>query len=263
MAIVVGIGLLSYSGFYAIGFILAGSDKSEFEVTAPQFNDVVNITGASVDHPAPSLASLYPLNVTLPKYWSKHQESEDAPLAPIGIPDGFTLLTEKDSLNSSLISESEVTRIQIPAIYLDSSVSALKLLDIGNSQQYETPDNTVGFIPETSLPGQEGAGWYFGHLESYGHNEGSVFRNLPKVSELIKHDPVDIILTTEEAEYIYRVEQTLQMSAKELSLKQNANDNSITLVTCWPPKIYTERVLVSASMIAVKYHNNIGLSATQ
>jgi sortase (surface protein transpeptidase) len=94
-------------------------------------------------------------------------------------------------------------------------------------------------------------GWYFGHLESFGTGEGSVFNNLPDVVELIRHDPVDIFIETDDAEYMYRVTATSQLHEDDLALTASSY-SQVTLCTCWPPKVYDRRVLVTAELVAVK-----------
>ncbi len=174
-----------------------------------------------------------------------------SPLVPTVPPAVIPSPRDIVSPNENTIDLQDATRIRIPAIGLDSSVSTLNLIDLGDAQQYETPKNTVGFIPETSPPGGGGSGWYFGHLESFGHDEGSVFRNLPNIAEMIKKDPVDIFVTTEDGEFLYRVTRTTQVSAEDLALVDYGPD-TITLCTCWPPKVYSERILVTAELIAFK-----------
>ncbi|GIT17350.1 MAG: hypothetical protein CM1200mP39_01560 [Dehalococcoidia bacterium] len=69
---------------------------------------------------------------------------------------------------------------------------------------------------------------------------------------LIKEDPVDIYLQTNDAEFIYRVTTTSQMHEEDLQLT-TSNDAQITLVTCWPPRIYDQRIIVNATLIAYRY----------
>ena len=144
------------------------------------------------------------------------------------------------------------TVIRIPSINVDATVVDLGIIDVANERSYETPDNTVGHIPETPDPGQQGKGWFFGHLESFTTGEGNIFRHLPEVTDLIKEDPVDIYLQTNDAEFIYRVTTTSQMHEEDLHLT-NSNDAQITLVTCWPPRIYDQRIIVNATLIAYRY----------
>ena len=67
----------------------------------------------------------------------------------------------------------------------------------------------------------------------------------------IKHDPVDVFIETEDAEYVYRVTNTSQIHESELHLS-SADDAQITLVTCWPPRVYDQRILVAATLIAYR-----------
>ncbi|NQW19902.1 MAG: sortase [Chloroflexi bacterium] len=195
-------------------------------------------------------ASLYPGDFLNPKYWSEPEWAGSDPFGGPSIPDEFIPVLSTD-LFRDFDPTVSATRIKIPAINVDSTVTDLEIVDLGNQKSYETPDNTVGHIPETSLPGQQGSGWFFAHLESFAAREGNIFRHLPEITELIKQDPVDVYLETPLAEYIYRVTSTNQIHQSELLLS-NSSDAQITLVTCWPPRVYDQRVLVNATLIAYR-----------
>ena len=141
--------------------------------------------------------------------------------------------------------------MRIAAIGLDSPVSPLRILHLDDAREYETPKNMVGFIPETAPPGNASSGWYFGHLQSVLLGEGSVFHSLPEVADLVREDPVDIILDTTKAEYLYRVTSIREIRQSDMVIS-DAKTASITLVTCWPPRIYDHRILVNAELIAVR-----------
>ncbi len=255
LGIVAGIGILSAASYYTYLRITAGDDRESFVSQVPDKDVVLGVLapkGESDSLPSPSLAIFYPAQSVNPKYWASHDTIKDGPFGAPGLPEGFKPIEAKDLQDIlDIASEQVVLRMRIPVIHLDTPVSDLELLDLGDSAQYETPDNVVGFIPETDRPGEGGTGWYFGHLESFGHNEGSVFRGIPNIVDMIKNDPVDVFLSTEDAEYIYRVTQTNQVSAEDLALFESGPE-TITLCTCWPPKVYTERVLITAQLIAIK-----------
>ena len=256
-AIAAGGLAISFAATYTYWKLQSGSDVDRFNVTIST-DALDELTGVSKAPPANSqgsslvstFASLYPGGSLNPRYWSDPEWAGTIPFGAPGIPAGFTPVSSRDPVAATAAGASPI-RIRIPAIQLDSNVAALALLDVGDQAGYQTPDNTVGHIPETVNPGQLDNGWYFGHLESFGTGEGSVFGKLPEISELLRHDPVDIFIETDDSEYMYRVTSTRQVPQDELELSSTAY-SEVTLVTCWPPKVYDQRLLVKAELIAVR-----------
>ena len=227
--------------------------RSEAAESRPDDTGLSGVGPAGVDAPVVDvldLASVYPANLTNPKYWVEPYWAGAAPFGGPSLPDGFEPVSSRDR-NVAQVAGSNAVRIQIPAVGLDSSVAELGLVNIGDQLSYETPDNTVGHIPETANPGQMAQGWYFGHLRSVLQGEGNVFRRLPNIADLIRQDPVDVVLVTEDAEYLYRVIATEQVHQDDLTITDSPNSR-IILVTCWPPNVYDRRILVHAELIAVK-----------
>lgn len=146
---------------------------------------------------------------------------------------------------------SEARRIRIPAIGVDSAVEDLKVVFLGDSAAWATPDKIVGHIPTTARPGSEGQGWYFGHLESPVRGEGNVFRRLPEIPVLAKDNPVYVFLETDSHDYVYRVYNTEVVTQQDLRVS-NSNQRDITLVACIPRFYYDHRLLVTASLVGVK-----------
>lgn len=268
LAAIVGIGLISVSGVYLYLRSQSGSDSAEYTYTIPDESrdshlgisiepePVSPVTGEEpipLELKAPDVArfaDLYPGDQLNPKYWAEPEWAGSDPYGGPTIPDEFTPVLSTDLFREFDPTENAVN-IRIPAINVDSTVAELGIIDLGDQRAYETPDNTVGHIPETSLPGQQGSGWFFAHLESFAAREGNIFRHLPEIADLIKQDPVDVYLETPEAEFIYRVTGTSQVHESDLHLT-SADDAQITLVTCWPPRVYDQRVLVDATLIAYR-----------
>lgn len=265
---VVGVLLIVASGIYFYSRSQSGSDAVEYTYSVPD-EDLDSHLGKSIS-PAPEspttgeapiplelkapdvaqFASLYPGDQLNPKYWSEPEWAGSDPFGGPTIPDDFVAVLSTD-LFRDFDPTADATRIRIPAINVDSTVTELEIVDLGSQQAYQTPDNTVGHIPETSAPGQQGSGWFFAHLESFVAREGNIFRHLPEITEMIKQDPVDVYLETPDAEFIYRVTGTSQVHQDDLHLT-SAEDAQITLVTCWPPRVYDQRVLVDATLIAYR-----------
>ena len=264
----IGVVLIVVAGVYMYSRLRSGSDASEFTYTMDEGErdsylgrtvEQVLVSPVSGETPIPlelsspevaQFASLYPGDQLNPKYWSEPEWAGSDPFGVPTIPDEFIPVLSTDIFRD-FDPSADATRIRIPSIKLDSTVAELGIISLDEQASYQTPDNTVGHIPETSSPGQQGSGWFFGHLESFVQGEGSIFRHLPEITELIKNDPVDVFVETEDAEYVYRVTSTSQLHESELHLS-SADDAQITLVTCWPPRVYDYRILVAATLIAYR-----------
>ena len=156
-------------------------------------------------------------------------------------------------------------KITIPAISVDSEVTSLQILDLGNSLEYETPKNLVGHIPETHNPGEEGTAWFFGHLESPVAGEGHVFRNLPDIPAMLRRgEEVYAVVESSSGSFLYQITESLVLGANDLSLSyadiQQTNpeytglDSSgaiLHLVTCVPRLVYDHRLVVSGQLVGV------------
>jgi sortase (surface protein transpeptidase) len=252
-----GLLLLSVVAVYIYLDLRSGSDAGEFNVSISP-DDLPPLLGQTAPPPESplsdtefaALAGLYPGDRVNPKFWDTPQFAGSTPFGGAGIPEGFEPVDSELAL-AGYDPLTMAAAMRIPAINLSSSVKPLEILDLGDSTAYQTPDNTVGFIPETGAPANFSTGWYFGHLEGFVSGEGSVFRRLPEIAQLIREDPVDIFLATAEAEYMYRVTSTYQVSQDDLALYNNER-NDVVLVTCWPTRIYDQRVVVTAELIAVR-----------
>ena len=228
----------------AITQVAAPSDPRPQPKSQPAETEVVPF-------PVSSYASVSPGFQIHPKYWDQPMWAGTDVRQDLGLPEGYRLVPASDS-SVPLGSGARAQRIRIPAIGLDSEVTELRILDLGDSRAYETPKHVVGHIPVTSNPGQVGNGWFFGHLESPIKGEGDVFRKLPKIPEHLRNgDPVYVSLTSDEGEYLYQVASTRVVHEDDLSL-YGSDDASITLVSCVPRLVYDHRLLVTAKLVGIK-----------
>lgn len=248
-AVLGGVAFLMFAGLYTYWRIQSGSDEDDFTIPRNDSHFEV-VQRGELTGPASAYVSLYPGDGINPRYWDSPRSAGPEPFGAPGIPAGFVPVSSRDPI-AALAAGNPATRIRIPAIDLDSFVSELALLDLGDQSAYQTPNNTVGHIPETSNPGELDTGWFFGHLESFGTGEGNVFNRLPEIADLLKNDPVDIFIETDDADYMYRVTSTSQVAQEDLALTRSDNAQ-VTLCTCWPPRVYDRRVLVHAELIAVR-----------
>jgi len=145
------------------------------------------------------------------------------------------------------------TRIRIPVLNIDTEIKELEVVRGANSSAWETPKHVVGHIPTTPVPGGEGQGWYFGHLESPIRGEGNVFQRLPEIVDMLApldSPPIYIFLETEDGKFVYQVYRTAGMPQEELRIS-DSGVRDITLVTCTPRFVYDQRLLVTAALVGV------------
>ncbi len=197
--------------------------------------------------------AIYPGYQIHPKYWDQPLSAGADPYAYGAVlrPDGYVSLDSSQGMPRG--TASDASHIKIPSIGVDSAVSNLAIIDIGDSRQYETPKHVVGRIPETSNPGELGNTWLFGHLESPIRGEGNVFQKLPQIPALVNSgDPVYVSLLNEAGdEFLYQITGTEVVHQDELQLYET-DESTITLVSCVPRLVYDHRLLVIGKLVGVK-----------
>ncbi len=226
--------------------IAADSPDSGDETAGPQAG------AASYDGPVliDSFATSYPGAEVHPKYWDDPLWAGSDRLEVYLLPEGFAAVSYKAD-DYEWLGAAPARRMVIADIGVDAIVNGLRIIDLGDSQAYETPKNIVGHIPSTANPGEYSNGWYFGHLQSPIRGEGNVFRSLPKLSQLIRDgDPIFVTLYSADGAYLYQVVKGEVVHPSELELTYT-KDAEITLVTCYPPLVYDHRYVVTARLVGV------------
>lgn len=123
------------------------------------------------------------------------------------------------------------TRITIPAIEVDSVVV--------EGDSWELLKKGVGHHVGTANPGERGNAVYAGHDDVY----GEVFRRL---EELKPGDTVT--LYTGQRQFRYEVRRVRIVGPKETSVMATTPDATLTLITCYPYRIDTQRLIVIATL---------------
>ena len=200
--------------------------------------------------PSPASLRLYPGERIAFSSWAEPWTAEPPPSLGEELVEGF--LPVDRFLLGELGTRPQATRISIPAIELEAEVQELGIEDLGDSRQYETPKNVVGHIPDTANPGEVGNNWLFGHLQSPIRNEGSVFRDLPRIPDILRTGQrVYVVLEGQGGTYLYEVYETDVAHQDDLRLYPT-DEAAVTLVTCVPAFTYDYRLLVTASLVGFK-----------
>ena len=234
--------------------------------TVPSVTDFGESTGQP-DGAEPQLSSsviatqqLYPGEAIKATYFSNPLEYEPASYIEASLIQSFSPI-DPDAV-AAVGTLPAPTRIIIPSVGVDSGVSGLDILDLGDSRAYTTPKNTVGHIPQTANPGERESSWYFGHLESPIAGEGNVFYNLPKIPELLKRQDVYVIVENGKGSYLYRITEAFVVHQDDLSLDYeylqglrpeyahlDPGGANIHLVTCVPKWVYDSRLVISGTLV--------------
>ena len=238
----VGVLLLSAVGGYYLYAAMARSQLGEMEYVVPP--DTI----AQPD----SFASLYPGSLLPSLSWNDPRWSKVDEGSQTSLFEGFTSL-DGNGLSEVADGLTAPTRIEIPAIGLASIVKELEIVNYGDDKGWETPKDVVGHIPVTPHPGEAGNGYYFGHLQSPVKGEGSIFRDLPRISDLLRQgQDVYVVLYNEEGTaYLYQVSGVTVIPQEQFSLLVSS-EATITLVACVPEYVYDHRLLVTAKLVGVK-----------
>ncbi len=241
--LVAGLLLLASGGAY---YGYSANAKSNLDDLAAVFEPrtVTSITGSTA-----SSVSLFPGKAVSADSWDDPFGYEPAYLRRQSLLDGFSPIGESGVTISNIRPS---TRILVPAIGVDSTITELSILDYGDSRAYESPDNTVGHIPESANAGEAGTSWFFGHTESPISREGSVFFNLQLVPEKLRNgEDVFIITDNGENQFLYRATTSQVVHQDDLSLDATPGAD-INLVSSVPRFVYDHRLVVSGVLIALR-----------
>ncbi|MCH8297191.1 MAG: sortase [Chloroflexi bacterium] len=241
--LVFGFLLLASGGAY-YGYSAKAKSNLDDLAAVLQPRTVNAISGSSASN-----VSLFPGKAVTADSWDNLYGYEPAYLREQALLSGFSPIGET---GVTLADIPPSTRILVPAIGVDSTVSELAILDLGDSRTYESPDNTVGHIPESANAGETGTSWFFGHTESPISREGSVFFNLQKVPEKLRNGE-DVFIITDNGinQFLYRATSSRVVHQDDLRLDASPKAD-IKLVSSVPRFVYDYRLVVSGELIALR-----------
>jgi len=216
------------------------SNSNGLDLNLINTNDIIQAS--------PTDFNMYPTSIK-PLDWSL-----DLQIDQIIIPKDFIDLKYYDKWTSFYLDKkflvhgiSKLNKIYIPSISVQSALDPLEIKDIGDSTEYETPNKIVGYIPSTLYPNKNNF-WFFGHLESPLYREGSIFKHLPDIPNLLRSGE-DLFIYFDDVNFIYKykIKSTKVFHKDELTL-YDSDSYTITLVTCIPRWIYDHRLVVTAEL---------------
>jgi len=171
----------------------------------------------------------------------------DAGSLPIFIPDD----NQTNPIGSDESQYYIPDRLVIPAIYLDAPVETIyaKIIEVEDKEytQYVAPDEfAAGWHVNSAKLGQIGNTVLSGHHNAF----GKVFENLEKLEV---GNQIRLVSGNNVFEYIITNKMILPEKDEPLEVRLDnarwimpSNDERITLVTCWPQKSNTHRLIIVA-----------------
>ena len=178
--------------------------------------------------------------VIVPLYFFKITEEEDLPVpvksSVLGYSTGFRDFSFKElseETSNILINNNVPSQfyISIPKLGIDKALVKTNSKDL-------SPDNFIGHYNGSSLPGQVGTAYLYGHsVLPFFYNPKNYKTIFSKLNLLSKDDSV--FITYNNIKYEYKVVSSKQLSISEVKPLENKrpaylNESSLVLMTCWP-----------------------------
>ncbi len=250
--------IASFTGIFLLvfGFLLLASGGVYYAYSANAKSNLDDLSAVMVPRSVDSITgssasniSLFPGKAISADSWGNLYDYEPAYIKEQALLDGFSPIGESGVTLTDIPSS---TRIMVPTIGVDSTISELGILDLGDSRAYESPDNTVGHIPESANAGEPGTSGFSGHTESPISREGSVFFNLQQVPEKLQNGE-DVFIITDNGinQFLYKAFASQVIHQNDLQLDATP-DADINLVSSVPRFVYDHRLVVSGELIALR-----------
>ncbi|MBI4307335.1 MAG: sortase [Chloroflexi bacterium] len=142
--------------------------------------------------------------------------------------------------------------IQIPAIGVDSKVVELGTVWVDGKLEWETPKWAVGHHKGTANPGERSNMVLSGHISSPLLREGEVFKRLPEIPKLLDSGQiVDVIVSTEDTRFLYRVVRWELVKPEQLDVFAQMSEPTVTLITCYPDFAYWDRLIITGRLVGI------------
>jgi LPXTG-site transpeptidase (sortase) family protein len=157
------------------------------------------------------------------------------PAVPETIKEAKTVYTDKQSTL-----EVPKLSLSVPIIFSASNNKALITKDL---------DSGVVYYPGSVYPGQAGQIIILGHSAPPGWptiKHDWVFTDLNNLAE---GDKILIDLNNKQYTYIVKGKKIIQRGADVPQENLNANNNILTLISCWPPGKDYQRITVTAELV--------------
>jgi len=143
------------------------------------------------------------------------------------------------------VGEIEVKNFTLIIPKLKIKAPIIPRVDGNDKDTYFTAlQNGVAHYKGTKLPGEGGNIFIFGHSSYYKSDPGKYKTVFKSLNQLVKGDEIEVDLN--DKSYFYLVSDKKFIEPTETSYLANTPSEQLTLMTCWPPGTYEERLIVIA-----------------
>jgi sortase A len=135
-------------------------------------------------------------------------------------------------------------RLVIPSIALDTPVVEVGLVVENGNPAWDTAAFAAGHHRGSAVPGELGNAILAGHISSPVSKKGEVFRRLPEVRI---GDRIDVFVDSRRV--TYEVAEVRVVAPSAIQVMEPTSDATLTLITCYPDRLYTRRLIVIGKLM--------------
>ncbi|MCL4533645.1 MAG: sortase [Bacteroidetes bacterium] len=134
-------------------------------------------------------------------------------------------------------------RLIIPSVGIDT-----KVIELGTHYNdagevvWDTAPFAAGHHTGTANPGEPGNVVLSGHISS--PREGQVFNALPEIKV-----GDGIVVGTKDRDYVYQVVTRQIVEPTQVDVMNSTDEETLTIITCFPDRIYSHRLVVMARRV--------------
>jgi sortase A len=134
--------------------------------------------------------------------------------------------------------------VVIPSIALDAKVVEVGIVVEDGKPVWDTAAFAVGYYRGTALPGERGNTVLAGHISSPVSKKGDIFKRLPEVRI---GDRVEVFVG--ERHVVYEIDAVKLVSPSAVEVMNPTPDATLTLITCYPDRVYNKRLVVVGKLV--------------
>ncbi len=190
-----------------------------------------------------AVPSAPPVGRTLPTYRGPEASTSNAAIT--GLPGSGVAPGEGPKGVDAVDVGEPAVRIAIPRIGVDAEVVEIGVRLQDGRRVWDPPSHLVGHYDGTANPGETGNIALTGHISSPISSQGSVFKRLP---ELRLGDRV-LLVDAGGRRFLYSVVELRIVPPTEISVLDPTEDQTLTLITCFPDWVYSHRLVVRGTRI--------------
>lgn len=180
-----------------------------------------------------------------------HKVTDPVASSVLGVASGFSNYEFEELKNlekntSQNLNTPKYFYITIPKLKIENALIETNSLNL-------SPDQTLGHYNQSSLPGQPGNSFIYGHsVLPFFYNPKNYKTIFSTLDKLQFGD--EIFITYNNNKFKYKVDEQKVLEIKDVKPLEDIkpkylNQSTMTLMTCWPPGTKAKRFVVNATLV--------------